>query len=91
MIFVYLQNIELNGPPMNSSIYSLMDCGVEKNSNGAIWNRETVSMIIANKVFNNNFKICIDIRFQELDDHWKTYSSLTEADDCIRLRPASRS
>ena len=77
-------------PQVNNVTCSLMDCKVENDSGGVIWNRETASQRICNDVFNNSFNACIDITFAKLDDHWKTYSSLTISDDCIRLRPATK-
>ena len=38
------------------------------------------------EVFNTNFTTCLDIEFSEIEDSWKTYSSLTVADGCIRLQ-----
>ena len=45
---------------------------------------------IAAEVLNNNFTTCIDIEFSELEDSWATYSSLTAAECCIRLRPVTK-
>ena len=80
----------MNQPPVNNLTRSLRDCGVETDSGGVIWNNESASQRIADEVFNNNFNTCIDITFTELDDHWKTYSSLTVADGRIRLRPGTK-
>ena len=77
-------------PVVNNVTCSLMDCRVENDSGGVIWNGETTSQRICNNVFNNSFNACIDIMFSELDDQWKTYSSLTVADGQIRLRPATK-
>ena len=77
-------------PVVNNVARSLMDCGVDIDSGGVIWNGESASQRIANDVFNGSFNACIDITFAELDDHWKTYSSLTVADGRIRLRPGTK-
>ena len=77
-------------PVVNNVTRSLMDCGVEVDSGGVIWNSKTASQRIANDVFNNSFNTCIDVTFTELYDHWKTYSSLTVADSRIRLRPGTK-
>lgn len=77
-------------PPVNTVLRSLMDCGVENHSNGVIWNGESASQRIASKVFNNNFSTCIDITLQDLDDRWKTYSSLTVNEGCIRIKPTTK-
>ena len=60
-----------------------MDCGVDIDSGGVIWNEESASQRITNNVFNNSFNTCID-------DHWKSYSLLTVADNRIRLRPGTK-
>ena len=80
----------MNQPAINNIACSLMDCGIEIYSGGVIWNGESASQRIADDVFNNSFNTCIDITFTELDDHWKTYSSLTVADGRIRLRPGTK-
>jgi hypothetical protein len=82
--------VNMAQPAINDVTRSLMDCGVEDNSGGVAWNDETASQRIASDVFNDSFNTCIDITFSELDDHWKTYSSLTAADGRIRLKPATK-
>ena len=77
-------------PAVNNIVRSLTLCGVENDTAGLLWNRETASQRIPSDVFNDGFDSCIDITFSELDDHWKTYSSLTVAEGCIRLRPATK-
>ena len=77
-------------PPVNTIVLSLTLCGVENDTAGLLWNGETASRRIASDVFNDSFDSCIDITFSELDDHWKTYSSLTVAEGRIRLRPATK-
>ena len=80
----------MDQPVVTNITRSLTDCGVDIDSGGVIWNSESASQRIANNVFNNSFNTCIDITFTELDCHWKTYSSLTVADSCIRLRPGTK-
>ena len=85
-----VQTSRMAQPVINNITRSLRDCGVDIDSGGVIWNRESASQRITNGVFNNCFNTCIDITFAELDDHWKTYSSLTVADGHIRLRPGTK-
>ena len=82
--------IRMAQPAVNNITRSLMDCRVDIDSRGVIWNGESASQRIANDIFNNSFNTCIDITFTELDNHWKTYSSLTVADGRIRLRPGTK-
>ena len=78
-------------PIVNNIVRSLTLCGVENDTGGLLWNGETASQRISSDVFNDSFGSCIDITFSELDDHWKTYSSsLTVAEGCIHLRPATK-
>jgi len=62
-------------------------CGVD---NIALFLGETPAKRIAADIFDDNFTTCMDITFKELDDHFKTYSDLTQAQGQIRIPPGTR-
>lgn len=64
---------------------------MNQDVNNIIWNGTTGAERIATKIFDDNFNSFMDITFEELDDHWRTYSALTIADGKIRLRPPTKS
>ena len=69
---------------------NLILCGVEADTNGVVWNNAIASARISADLFADSFEMCMDITFDELDDHWKTYNTLTVADGRIRLKPNTK-
>ena len=41
-------------------------------------------------MFNKIFTTCLNIGFSELEDSWKTYSTLSVTEGCIRLQPVTK-
>ena len=74
----------------NTISYTLILCGVLADTNGIIFDGSNASERIANVVFNDNFTTCIDLKFSDLDEHWKTYGYLTVTEGRIRLRPRNK-
>ena len=64
-------------------------CLVLADTDGIIFNESNDSDRIANDVFNDNFNTCIDLKFSDIDKHWKTYGSIAVAEVRIRLRPST--
>ena len=65
-------------------------CGVISDTGGTIFDVLNASEKTANKVFNDNFNTCIDLKFFDRDKHWKSYGSLTVAEGRIRLIPRTK-
>ena len=59
-------------------VAALEECGVLIN-NPQIMNGETVSQRITNDIFDNDFYSCMELSSSDLEDNWKTYSTLTVA------------
>ena len=64
---------------------ALTTCGVIADTTGLIVNGNNSVEMIAADEFNENFNTCVDIKFSELEDNWKTYSGLTVTEGRIRL------
>ena len=75
----------------NTVATALALCGVDTDMNNIIFNGSTTSVRIANEIFDDSFDTFMDITFEELDDHWKTYATLTVADGKVCLRPPTKS
>ena len=69
---------------------ALTICGVLADTTGLIVNGNNTAEIIDAGVFNDNFNTCVDIKFSELEDNWKTYSVLTVSKGRIRLIPRTK-
>ena len=65
----------------------MISCGVD---NVAMFHGDTPAQRIAADVFDDTFATCMDITFKELDDHFKTYGELTQAQGQIRIPPGTR-
>lgn len=76
--------------PANTVTDALTLCGVLVDTANAVWNGMNAAERIAGEVFNDNFNTCVDISFSELEDSWKTYSSLTVNEGRIRLRAGTK-
>ena len=74
----------LNGHTMKQA---LTLCGVD---DALLFEGETQAQRISNEVFDDDFVSCLDKTFSDLEDDWKTYSSLTVAQGQIRLRPGTK-
>ena len=55
-------------------------CRVDRDMNNIIFIGSLTSARIANEIFDDSFDTFMDITFEELDDHWKTYAALTVND-----------
>ena len=69
----------------NTVTDALALCGVP-NANVLFEGRNAATRI-ASDVFGDEFITCMDITFDDLDNDWKTYSSLTALQGQIRLQP----
>ena len=69
---------------------ALITCGVISDTTGLIVNGNNEAEMIASDVFNENFNTCVDIKFSQLEDNWKTYSRLIVAEGRIRLIPRTK-
>jgi hypothetical protein len=65
----------------------MVTCGVDHD---ALFLDETQAQRLASDIFGDQFTLCLDITFKELDEHFKTYSDLTVAQGQIRIRPGTR-
>ena len=63
----------------NTVTRALTLCGVLADTEGIIFDGSNSSEIISNDLFDDNFNTCIDLKFSDIDEHWKTYGSLTVA------------
>ena len=63
---------------------ALAACGV---SDVIGWNNQTDAQRIASDLFDDDFNSCMDKTFSQLDEDWKTYASVTQANGQIRLLP----
>ena len=72
---------------INTITSALTLCGVLVDTDGIIFDGSNASERIENSVFNDNFNTCNDLKFFDIDKHWKTYGYHTVAKGCIRLRP----
>jgi hypothetical protein len=55
---------------------ALTACGV---NNEALFMEQTQAQNIAGDIFDNAFACCMDVTFNALDEHFKTYFDLTAA------------
>jgi len=71
-------------PPVfvNTVRLCLTQCGVDDVD---LFNGETEAQRLANEIFNNDFKECMDLTTFDLDEAFKTFSELTVANGRIRL------
>ena len=60
-------------------------CGVPNRN--VLFQGRNAATRIASDDFGDDFVTCMDITFEDLDNDWKTYSSLTVAQGQIRLQP----
>ena len=65
---------------------ALTECGVLNDTNNIIFNRSNAAQRISSEVFSDSFMTCLDLTFSDLEDNWKTYSSLAMNQGQIRLR-----
>ena len=70
------------------SIYMVLDamvaCGID---NVAMYNGQTAAKCIAADIFADNFNLCMDKSMDELQQDFKSYSDLTQAQGQIRFSP----
>ena len=74
----------------NTVTRALTICGAIADTNNTIFDGSNTSERIANEFFEDNFNTCIDLKFSNIEKHWKTYGSLTVAECCIILRPRTK-
>ena len=65
-------------------------CGVLNDTNNIVFNRANAAARISSEVFSDSFTTCLDLKFTEIEDCWKTYSGLTVNQGQIRLRPGTK-
>ena len=75
----------------NTVVTALVLCGVDTDMNTIIFNGSTTSVRIASEIFDDSFNRFMDITFEELDEQWKTYATLTVDDGKICLCPPTKS
>ena len=73
----------------NTITRALTLCVVLSDTDGIISYVSNASERILNNVFNDNFNTGIDLKFSDIDKHWKTYGSIAVAEVRIRLRPST--
>ena len=61
---------------VSTVLLALIACGVD---NDVRFMGQTQAERVAEDVFDNLFTTCMDLTFDKLDDHFKTYSELTVA------------
>ena len=70
----------------NTLTSTLTLCGALAVTNDIIFNGSNTYEGIKNKAFNDNFNTCIDLKFSDIDEQWRTYGYLTVAEGRTRLR-----
>ena len=65
----------------------MVACGVDHD---ALFQDKTQAQHLATDTFGNQFSACLDVKFKELDEHFKTYNDLTAAQGCIQIHPGVR-
>ena len=72
--------------PAQLPVFTIRDamiaCGMDDVH---LFDGETQAQRFATEVFDNDFTACMDKTFEELDDDFKSYSTLTIADGQVRL------
>ena len=66
---------------------ALVLCGV---SDVVDWNHQTEAQRIASDLFDEEFQSFMNKKISALDEDWKTYSSVTQANGQIRLLPRAK-
>ena len=61
---------------------AMFDCGT---TDAALFDGDTKSTRIYTELFNDNFTLCMDKTYVEIDDDLKSYSTLTAAHGKIRI------
>ena len=69
----------------NTVIDALALCGVPNGN--VLFDGRNAATRISSDVFGDDFNTCMDLSFEDLDNDWKSYSSLTAAQGQIRLQP----
>ena len=69
----------------NTVIDALALCGVPNGN--ALYEGRNAATHISSDVFGDDFTTCMDLSFEDLDNDWKSYLSLTAAQGQIRLQP----
>ena len=73
--------------PTFTVIDVMAQCGVD---NFVLFNGATQAQRFGTEVFDNDFHSCMDKTFEELDEDFKSYSTLTVANCQIRLNPGTK-
>ena len=71
----------------NTVLDAIVACGV---NNAIMFNGDTAAQRIADEIFDNDFFSCIDKDIDEVEEDFKTYSSLTVNQGQIRLHPGTK-
>ena len=74
-------------PPVFTVHDAMIMCGVD---NVAQFNGETPAERFANDLFGNDFIACMDKSMDELNQDFKSYSDLTQAQGQIRISPGTK-
>ena len=74
-------------PNVFSVVDAMVQCGVD---NVAQFNGETAGARFANDLFGNDFVACMDKTVEELNQDFKSYSDLTQAQGQIRITPGTK-
>ena len=74
-------------PPVFLVVNTMMQCGVD---NIAQFNGETAAERFANDLFGDDFVACMDKTMEELNQDFKSYSDLTQAQGQIRITPRTK-
>ena len=73
------------GDVTNTITRTLTLCRLLADKYVTIFDGSNASERIANDVFNDNFNTYIDLKFYDIEEHWKAYGSLTVSKGYIRL------
>ena len=74
-------------PPPFTVIDAMIQCGVD---NVVLFNGSTQAIRIGTEVIDNDFQSCMDKTFDEIDEDFKTYPTLTQQNGQIRLDPGTK-
>ena len=70
-------------------VEALTACGV-MDINSVLLDGLTCAERVSDDVFDDDFHTCINLSFSDLEDKWKNYAALTQAQGQIRLKSATK-
>ena len=67
---------------------ALITCGIDNDTQ--FHGQTHAEERIASNIFDDTFSTCMDLTLKELDEHFKKYSELSQAQGQIRILPGTR-